>query len=352
MSTYELVADLPLRIDGYALEGLQQEVSSDFTRRSTVIHLHGGGEEGVGEDVTYDSVDHEAAREADGHLPLAGTWTLRSFAEHLRRLELFPRPPQEPVSRLYRNWAYESAALDLALRQAREPLHAVLGRDPQPLSFVVSLRLGDPPSLERLTGRLEDYPTLRFKLDPTSDWDDELVAGVAETAAVEVIDFKGHYDGSMMEQPADLELYQRVVGAFGDAHVWFEDPDLTPEIDELLAPHRSRVTWDADIHSADDIAALPFTPRMVNFKPSRIGSLEKLLDAYDYAAANGIGVYGGGMFELGPGRGQAQYLASLFHPDAPNDTSPGGFHVADPPPGLPDGPLTPAPAQTGFRWTS
>jgi L-alanine-DL-glutamate epimerase-like enolase superfamily enzyme len=352
MSTYDLVADLPLRVDGYALEGLQQEVSSDFTRHSTVIHLHGGGEEGVGEDVTYDSVDHEAAHEANGRLPLAGTWTLRSFAEHLRHLELFPRPPQEQVSRLYRNWAYESAALDLALRQAGEPLHAVLGRDPQPLSFVVSLRLGDPPSLERLTSRLEDYPTLRFKLDPTSDWDDELVAGVAETAAVEVIDFKGHYDGSMMEQSADLGLYQRVVGAFGDAHVWFEDPDMTPEIDDLLAPHRSRVTWDADIHSADDIAALPFTPRMVNFKPSRIGSLEKLLDAYDYAAANGIGVYGGGMFELGPGRGQAQYMASMFHPDAPNDTSPGGFHVADPPPGLPDGPLTPAPARTGFRWTS
>jgi L-alanine-DL-glutamate epimerase-like enolase superfamily enzyme len=349
MSTYELVADLPLRIDGYALEGLQQEVSSDFMRRSTVIHLHGGGEEGVGEDVTYDSVDHEAAQQAGARLPLAGNWTLRSFAEHLSRLELFARAPQEEVSRLYRSWAYESAALDLALRQAGQPLHAVLGRDPQPLSFVVSLRLGDPPSLARLTSRVEDYPTLRFKLDPTSEWDDELVAGVAATAAVAVIDFKGHYDGSMMEQPADVALYRRVVNAFAD--VWFEDPDLTPEIEELLAPHRSRVTWDADIHSAADIAALPFAPRMVNFKPSRIGSLEKLLDAYDYVAANGIGVYGGGMFELGPGRGQAQYLASLFHPDAPNDTSPGGFHVADPPPGLPEGPLTPSPAATGFRWT-
>jgi L-alanine-DL-glutamate epimerase-like enolase superfamily enzyme len=348
MSTYELVADLPLRIDGYALEDLEQEVSSDFTRRCTVIHLHGGGEEGLGEDVTYDSVDHEAALRAGAQLPLAGTWTLRSFAEHLSRLELFPRAPQEEVSRLYRTWAYESAALDLALRQASKPLYAVLGRDPQPLRFVVSLRLGDPPSLERLTSRLEDYPTLRFKLDPTSEWDDELVAGVAATASVAVIDFKGHYDGSMMEQPADLTLYRRVVDAFAD--VWFEDPDLTPEIDELLAPHRSRVTWDADIHSAADIAALPFAPRMVNFKPSRIGSVEKLLDAYDYAAANGIGVYGGGMFELGPGRGQAQYLASLFHPDAPNDTSPGGFHVPDPPPGLPEGPLNPAPAPTGFRW--
>jgi L-alanine-DL-glutamate epimerase-like enolase superfamily enzyme len=351
MRTYDRVADLPLHIEDYALEGLEQHVSSDFTRRSSVVHLRGKGEEGVGEDVVYDSVDQEAAQQAAASLPLQGSWTLRSFAEHLAALELFPREPQEEVSRRYRTWAYESAALDLALRQAGEPLHAVLGREPQPLTFVVSLRLGDPPSLERLTARLERYPALRFKVDPTSDWDEELIEGIAETRSVELLDFKGHYEGSMMEQPPDPELYRRIVAAVdGVDDVWFEDPKLTPEIDELLAPYRSRITWDANIHSVDDIAALPFTPRMVNFKPSRIGSLEGLLDAYDYVEAKGIGAYGGGMYELGPGRGQIQYLASLFHPDAPNDTSPEGFLRADVPDGLPDGPLHPAPAPTGFRW--
>ena len=64
MSTYALVADLPVRIEGYALEGLQQDVSSDFTRKSTVIRLSGSGEDGVGEDVVYDAVDHEIAQEA------------------------------------------------------------------------------------------------------------------------------------------------------------------------------------------------------------------------------------------------------------------------------------------------
>jgi L-alanine-DL-glutamate epimerase-like enolase superfamily enzyme len=132
--------------------------------------------------------------------------------------------------------------------------------------------------------------------------------------------------------------------------VWLEDPKLTPEIDELLAPYRRRITWDANIHSVADIEALPFAPRMVNFKPSRIGGLERLLDTYDYVEANGIGAYGGGMYELGPGRGQIQYLASLFHPDAPNDTSPRGFLALDVPDGLSDDPLTPAPAVTGFRW--
>jgi L-alanine-DL-glutamate epimerase-like enolase superfamily enzyme len=349
MRSYDRIADLPLRIEEYALEGLEQEVSSDFTRRSTVVHLRGDGEEGLGEDVVYDSVDQEGAQRAGPSLPLQGSWTLRSFSERLRTFELFPRTPQEEVSRRYRTWAYESAALDLALRQAGEPLHAVLGRTPQPLTFVVSLRLGDPPSLEKLTSRLERYPSLRFKLDPTSDWDERLIEGVAETGAVELLDFKGHYEGSMMEQPADPELYRRVVEGFDG--VWLEDPKLTPEIDELLAPHRSRITWDANIHSVADIDALPFPPRMVNFKPSRIGGLERLLDAYDHVEENGIGAYGGGMYELGPGRGQVQYLASLFHPEAPNDTSPYGFLLADLADGLPDGPLAPKPAATGFRWS-
>ena len=51
----------------------------------------------------------------------------------------------------------------------------------------------------------------------------------------------------------------------------------TPEIDELLEPHRDRITWDAPIHSIADIEALPFAPRMVNLKPSRLGGLRSLL---------------------------------------------------------------------------
>src|SRR6478735_1700871 len=101
MSTYELVADLPVRIDDYAFEALQQAVSSDFMRKSTVIHLAGAGEEGIGEDVVYDAVDHEIAQEAGPNLPLAGDWTIRTFSEHLGTLDLFPKEPQREVSRLY-----------------------------------------------------------------------------------------------------------------------------------------------------------------------------------------------------------------------------------------------------------
>ena len=350
MSTYDLVADLAVRIDDYTLEPLQQDVSSDFTRKSTVIRLAGGGVDGAGEDVVYDAVDHEIAQEAGPDLPLAGDWTIASFAAHLATLDLFPKAPQREVSRLYRTWAYESAALDLALRQAGEPLYAILGREACPLTFVVSLRLGEPPSLEPITRRLERYPTLRFKLDPTSSWDEQLIADLVATGAVDSVDFKGLYTGTAVDAPADPVLYRRVVEAFPDA--WIEDPKLTPEIDALLEPHRARITWDANIHSIADIEGLPFAPRMVNIKPSRLGGIKPLFDAYDYTAERGIGAYGGGQFELGPGRGQIQYLASVFHPDTPNDTSPSGFNVIDPPAGLGASPLEPAPSATGFRWGS
>jgi hypothetical protein len=87
----------------------------------------------------------------------------------------------------------------------------------------------------------------------------------------------------------------------------------------------------------------------VNVKPSRSGSLEHLFGLYDVIREKGLGAYGGGQYELGPGRGQIQYLASLFHPDAPNDTSPVEYHEA-PRAGLPTSPLAPATAPTGFRW--
>jgi L-alanine-DL-glutamate epimerase-like enolase superfamily enzyme len=347
MSTWQMLCDLSVEIADYSLEPLQATVSSDFERKSTVIRLRGVGEEGLGEDVTYDAVDHDILQAAGANLPLAGRFTLGSFCEHLATLSLFPQPPQREVSARYRTWAYESAALDLALRQARAPLHAVLGREPQPVRFVVSMRLGEPPSIEPLRKLLEMYPMLRFKLDPTSSWDERLIAELVGTGAVDSVDFKGLYHGSIVDQPPDPVLYRRVTDAFPDA--WIEDPALTDETDAVLAPHRARFSWDAPIHSIADIQALKYPPRMVNIKPSRLGGLRSLLDAYDYCAEREIGNYGGGQFELGVGRGQNQYLASLFHPDAPNDVAPTGFNLPVAPPDLPSSPLVPSPDEIGFR---
>src|SRR5919204_3628285 len=348
MATFELLASLPVEIDGYSLEGLEANVSSDFTRLSTVIRISGGGEEGVGEDVTYDALDHVALQDAGPVLDLAGSRTLGELYELVQGLDLFPSEPVREVSRLYRQWAFESAALDLALREAGVSLAERLGREPRPVTFVVSLRLGEPPTIAPVRRRLDLYPHLRFKLDPTNGWTDELNAELVDTGAVDSVDLKGLYEGTVVDQGADPELYRRVAEAFAGA--WIEDPRLNGDTDPVLAAHRDRITWDANIHSVADIESLPFPPRMVNIKPSRLGGLEELCAAYDYCEEHGIGAYGGGQFELGPGRGQIQYLASLFHPDTPNDVAPSGFNLPNPEPGLPTSPLEPRPADVGFRW--
>ncbi len=337
MSTYDRLAGLRLEVESCELEPLVRDVSSAFTRHTTVVRLRGGGEEGVGEDTTYDGDPQRRFQESGPGRELAGSHTLDSFSALLRDVES------------HRRWAFESAALDLALRQAGRSLAEAFGREARPVRFVVSLRLPDPPSLDRINNLLAHYPGTHFKLDPTSAWSERLVGELAALQAVEVVDLKGVYKGTIVDQRPDARLYRLVAEGFPEA--WIEDPDLTePAADAALEPHRDRITWDAPIHSVADIEALPFPPRMLNFKPSRFGSARSLLDAYDYCEAGSIGIYGGGQFELGPGRGQIQYLASLFHPDAPNDVAPSAYNDPVPGPGLATSPLPAEPSATGFRF--
>ena len=347
MATYDAVADLPVELESFELDRLEQPVSTEFTRVTTVIRLRGGGEEGVGEDVTYGVEDQDEFQAEGPKLPLTGSHTIDSFSQLLDHLQLFPSEPGMEAYYDYRRWAFESAALDLALRQAGRSLADVLEREPQPVRFVVSMGLGDPPSSARVRGWHELYPGLQFKLDPRSSWDEPLVEELASLGAVESVDLKGQYSGTIVDQPPDARLYRLVAEGFPEAFI--EDPALTEETDAILEPHRDRITWDAIIHSVEDIEELPFPPRTINIKPSRFGSIRRLFDTYDYCAEKGIRPYGGGQFELGPGRGQIQYLASLFHADAPNDVAPGGFNVGEPRPGLPASPLEPALEPIGFR---
>jgi len=341
---FDAVADLPLEVESYELERRELTVSPEFTRVTTLVHLRGAGEEGIGEDVTYTAEDHPPPAE----LPLAGSHKLDSFSQLLERLVLFPSEPQMEASRDYRRWAFESAALDLVLRQEGKSLAEAVEREPSPVTFVSSKRLADPQSADQIRAWLDVYPGLRFKLDPTSTWDDRLIADLAATGAVDSVDLKGAYKGTAVDLPPDPELYRRVIEGFPDA--WIEDPAVTDETKPILEPHAARVTWDAPIHSVEDIENAPWPPRTINIKPSRFGSIERLFEAYDYCAANDIAPYGGGQWELGPGRGHIQYLASLFHPDTPNDVAPGGYNAPEPRPGLPESPLEPTLSPTGFRW--
>jgi hypothetical protein len=333
-SLWKRFAQLPLQVESYELERLERPVTRGFTRVTTVVRLH-GGEDGVGEDVTWYAEAHDREQAAGPVLPLAGSWTLESFSAALE----IPEP--------HRRWAYESAALDLALRQTGKSFAEAVGQEPRPVAFVVSPGLGDPPSSRVIRRWLELDPSLRFKLDPSSDWSDELIRELAETGAVVTADYKAYYR-TEDDPPPDADLYRRVAEGFPEAYL--EDPALTDETDPVLAPHRDRITWDAPIQSVADVEALAFPPRTLNSKPSRFGYLRELCDFYDYCSQRGIGLYGGGMFELGPGRGQIQYLASLFYPDGPNDVAPRAYNEPEPSEGLPPSPLEPAPSPTGFRW--
>jgi len=341
------IADLPLVIESHALERLEAGPPTD--RVTYLVRLRGRGLEGLGEEVGGDMVDEDGTfLAAAPSLGLAGEWTFATFCAHLATLDMWPEPPEWDMARRFRNWAFESAALDLALLQAGIGLAEALGRSAGPVRFVNSLGLGDPPELGAVGRRIERYPGLRFKVDAQASWSPSLTTGVADTGAVDVVDFKGRYDLPVDDEFALLSMYEAVLERFDGAIL--EDPHDRPDVAALVAPHSARVSFDAPIATVDDIENAAFGARTVNVKPSRIGSVRTLLEVYAHCEGRGIAMYGGGMGEVGVARGQIELLAALFHPDGPNDVAPSAYNLPDLPAGLPESPLTPRRGVAGFRW--
>jgi hypothetical protein len=342
---YDRLADLSLTVENGDLVGFERDTTSGFVRASTVVELHGAGETGRGEDVTYETEDHEILQREGHDLP-TGEFTFEGYSDALDDVDLFPEPPEREVFRNYRRWGVESAALDLALTQADTDLGSALGRSYDPARFVVSTRLGEPPTTDRVDELLEYDPSLELKLDPTPEWTDGLVTDLAGRDRVRILDLKGQYEGTEVDVAADPALYERIVEGFPEAVI--EDPKLTDETRPIFEGHEERVSWDALIHSRADIEALPFEPDWCNIKPSRFGTVESLLDAIEYCQQREITMYGGGQFELSVGREHIQALAALFYPDSPNDVAPGGYNDPELPTELPSSPLAPPDDPHGF----
>ncbi len=340
---WERVRALPLTVETCTATGLVLDTNSGFQRHTTELHLSGAGHTGSGEDVTWDK---DRQLELRGHvtgLDLGGAFTLESFSARLDETELWPTPPQDTAWRDYRRWAFESAALDLALRQNGLGLEETLGAALAPVHFGVSLGLRD---FEPVAQRLAVHADMRFKLDATPDWSAELCARLAETGAVDVVDFKGAYVGTPVDVVADPALYARVLDALPDVIV--EDPHDEPRVLALLRERGARVSWDAPIHSLADVDRMPLPAAALNIKPSRFGPLRRLFETYDACRTRGLPAYGGGQFELGVGRRQVQLLAGLFHPDGPNDVAPRGYHQLDLDEERPASPLRLALPAAGF----
>jgi hypothetical protein len=169
--------------------------------------------------------------------------------------------------------------------------------------------------------------------------------GLAALDRVRVVDLKAYYRGTSVDLAPDPELYLAIAESFTDAVI--EDAWLDDGLLDALRGAEARLSFDAPVHSLDDLDALPLEPRWLNVKPSRFGTLRRLLECIEACEERTIRLYGGGQFELGPGRRQIQRLASLFYPEGPNDVAPSEYNDGGPRPGLATSPL-PAPEGIGF----
>ena len=327
---FDRLAGLEVEIDGVALERLEF-ATVRWVRVSTVVAVAGDGHVGKGEDVSYAPEDQDAHQRMD--VPrLRGRRTLAGWSEVLDATNIIPVPPSVPEARGYRRWAYESALLDLALRQAGLTLAEALGRESRPVRFCASPS-GDPGPL------LAEYPALEFKLDAQADWTAGDMARLEASGRVRVVDLKGHYSGEWNRHPDDPPAFSAAVaGAFPD--VVIEDPPLGPAMEAFVERHAGRISFDAPVHSLDDLLRLPATG-WCNIKPSRFATVRRLLDCVDHCERAGVAMYGGGQFEIGPGRPQIQEVASVLYCDGPNDVAPAGYNAAEPAAGLPRSPLNP-----------
>ena len=239
-----------------------------------------------------------------------------------------------------------------ALTQAGRPLHEVLGREARPLTFVVSLRLGEPPSLDPVNGRLKNYPTLRFKLDATSSWTPELIEALVATGAVDSIDFKALYRGTIVDQ--------------------LPDPVLVSARRSRRSPTRGSRTRTSSTRapprrSPTSTTGSPGTPRstrsptssrsrsrrrMVNIKPSRIGGLPSCARPTTTAPSTASAPTAAGSSSSAPAAGRRSTSRRCFIPTRPTTSRRWAFTRTTHGPGLPASPLPPAPSAVGFRWES
>ena len=266
-------------------------------------------------------------------LPLAGEWTLRLASPSTSAgSTLFPgaAPPDR------RSTATTAAGASRARRstsRCARPARSLadVARPRAAPGHVRRLLAAGRPADARARSRAGSPPTRTCASSSTAtpDWDDELIDGLVETGAVDSIDFKGAYKGTPVDVETDPAFYRR---------------DRRGVPGRLARGPRPRDRGRARGAASRTTTASPGTRRSTRSTTSSrmpraaaarstssrraSASLEALFAGYDFCAERGMGAYGGGQYELGVGRGQIQYLAALFHPDAPNDIAPSGLRRA------------------------
>ena len=193
-------------------------------------------------------------------------------------LDLFPA---EPVARRLApaTGAGRSSRPRSTSRCARpgRSLAEALGREPRPVTFVVvAAARASPPRSSPCAARLEPLPDAALQARPDQRLDrraDRRAGGdrrgrLASTSRAST----RARSSTQAPTPSSTAAWSRRSPTPGS-----RTPTLNAETEPVLEPHRDRITWDAPIHSIADIEALPFPPKMVNIKPSRLGGLQELL---------------------------------------------------------------------------
>ena len=180
----------------------------------------------------------------------------------LDETDTFPAgAPGREVFRNYRQWAFESAALDLALRQAGRSLADAVGREPRPDLLRGLLPDGRPaddrarhPPARRLPG-----PPLQARRHAGLDRRPDRRAGRARRRRLDRL--QGRLQGHARRHADLAGLLPR-----GSPRRSRTPGSRTPtssdeDAREALRPFEDRITWDAPIHSIDDILAAPVLPQ-------------------------------------------------------------------------------------------
>jgi len=282
--------DLPVVIESVGCEVREVSLVSypGGVRPACIVRVG----EGRGESVAWTTAAHEAFR-ARLSAVLRGRWRIGAWAA---AMAVRFRDPYERA-------ALEGAAIDCALRQRGVRLGDLIGAEPRPARHVVSFEaVADP-----IARAADEGPDVQLKIDVDPGWDDGTLVALAALGRVAVLDFKLRGAAADAER-AHAALPQALIeDAPGDG--WSESL-------------RSRTSFDAAITSAAALDALPIRPAAVNLKPARMGGVLEALACAVACDERGIPIYMGGMFEVGPARGQLAALAALLCPDAPNDIAP------------------------------
>ena len=225
---YDALRDLPLEIERVETETLAHAISPEFTRKTTVVHLIGGGAEGIGEDVTYDRARARATASAArprgrrGRSRRSRRASTRSTSS--RRRARPARVPRLPALGVRVGGARPRAAAGRPVaRRARSA--ASRGR----------VRFAASPRTTRSTRWLALYPGAPLQARPDAGVDGRARRRARGPRQRRRRRPEGR---STAARPSTTRRTPSSTGAWPRAFpdAWIEDPALTPETDEVLAP--------------------------------------------------------------------------------------------------------------------